>query len=120
MVLWEYVCTHVQYLYNVCMCHVGMHVVRCVLHIILNECVRECNCVYMCASSVPVQYTWHVRGCEMHWLHVYEVHACTVLMEACWGGTITNASLTTPPNMLPSALYMHGPRTHVASASHTP
>ena len=79
-------CTHVQYLYNVCMCHVGMHVVKCVLHIILNECVRECNCVYMCASSVPVQYTWHVRGCEMHWLHVYEVHACTVLMEACWGG----------------------------------
>ena len=58
----EYVCTHVQYLYNVCMCHVGMHVVKCVLHIILNECVRECNYVYMCASSVPVQYTWHVRG----------------------------------------------------------
>ena len=72
-------CVRIQFLYNVYMCHVGMHVVRCGLHIILNEC----DCVYMCASSVPVQCTWHVRGYEMHWLYVYEVrvHACT--MDAC-------------------------------------
>ena len=127
-----------------CMCLVNMHLtpLTCHVHVYIAQahylyaCTHshththcECDCVYKCArlSSVPVQCTctWHVRGCEMHWLHVYEVHACTVLMEACWGGgTITNASLTPPPppppNMLPSTLYKHGPRTHVASASHIP
>ena len=65
------------------------------------------NTIHACTS-----YTWLVRGCKIHWLHVYKVHACTVWMEACWGGTVTNASLTLP---LPTCIYqhyMHVPRTH--------
>ena len=85
---------------------------QCTLHRHTKSCTHvhshtQCVWVWLCTCV-------HVSGCEIHWLHVYEVHACTVLMDACWGGGLSPMH-PSPPSQYASMNTVHACTSYTCS-----